>query len=266
MLHECPDAAVIRLQKAACGTRLSPFQSADTEGFFSPSVTMHSHGTALAVGLHTCKLLLMVSFICASPNLTNSPHWKPSATPFQHFQFYFSHDFSPFSPTHQAKHPVSFPHQYVLHRQEKGMLLILRHCSPVQSMSATGREKWGGKLVSLLCSWAAACQPGHVLSRFAAARYSAPQQRLIRLAGAMPGSPEKKKKGKRYLFITGLWDGKVVSIFNRKCSQRINPGSIGFGDLMSSIWALSTIITIFPGPILHRVESSSIIVYWLERG
>lgn len=144
------------------------------------------------------------------------------------------------------------------------MLLIVTHCSPVQSMSPRGREKWGRKFVSLPCSWAAACQPGHVFSRFAAACYSAPQKRLIRLAGAVPGSPEQKK-GKRCLFITGLWDGKVVSIFNRKCSLT-NPGSIRSGDLFGSIWALATMLIIFPGPMLHRVETHSVVVYCLERG
>lgn len=74
-----------------------------------------------------------------------------------------------------------------------------------------------------------------------------------------------KKKGKRCLFITGLWDGKVVSIFNRKCSLT-NPGSIRSGDLFGSIWALATMLIIFPGPMLHRVETHSVVVYCLERG
>lgn len=82
MLHKCPDAAVIRPKKVDYGTILSPLQSADTEGFLSPSVTLHSHGASLAVGLCTCKFLLMALFLCASPNLTNFPHWKPAAKTF----------------------------------------------------------------------------------------------------------------------------------------------------------------------------------------
>lgn len=115
---------------------------------------------------HTCKLLLMVSFICASPNLANFPHWKPTATT---FPVLFQSWLFSFSPKHQAKPPVPFPHRCALHRQEKGMLLILGHCSPVQGLSPPGREKWGRKLVSLPCSWAAACQPAPVFSKFAAA-------------------------------------------------------------------------------------------------
>lgn len=136
MLHECPDAAVIRLQKAGCGTRLGPFQSAATEGFFSPSVTMHSHGTALAVGLHTCKLLLMVSFICASPNLTNSPHWKPSATPFQHFQFYSVMTFLLFLPHIKQSTQFLFPINMFSTGRRKGCCsslgtaALFRACQP----------------------------------------------------------------------------------------------------------------------------------------
>lgn len=143
MLHKCPDSAVIRPKKAGYRSRLSLLQAAGQckyRVFISPrqlprTPVLLPWVAQPAVGLHTCKLLLPVSFICASPNLTNSPHWNHQQQLFQHLQFYFSHDFSPFSPPHRAKHqlPSSFfsPSVYSTAQAGEGD----KHLSPGQSSS-----------------------------------------------------------------------------------------------------------------------------------
>lgn len=45
--------------------------------------------THMVLSWHTCKLLLTASFICASPDLTNCTHWKPTATTFSQLSFLF---------------------------------------------------------------------------------------------------------------------------------------------------------------------------------
>lgn len=133
MLHICPDSAVIRLKKAGYGSRLTVLQTAGQckyQVFIFPHQLPGTHMLLpyvenLAVGLHTCTLLLTsITYLCKPKSDKLSSLKTTSNNFFSTFSSILVTTFLLFLPhTKQSTRfsLVSFPHQSVfIHRQEKG--------------------------------------------------------------------------------------------------------------------------------------------------